>query len=51
LATGVWDGVDALEDQWQVERVFEPRMSRDEAGQRRADWDRAVRQTLAGVDA
>jgi glycerol kinase len=49
LATGVWDGVDALEAQWQVERVFEPRMSRDEAAQRQADWDRAVRQTLAGV--
>jgi glycerol kinase len=51
LATGVWRDADELAARWQVDRTFEPRMSRDEAGQRRADWDRAVRQTLAGAGA
>jgi glycerol kinase len=51
LATGVWRDADELAARWQVDRAFEPRMSRDEAGQRRADWDRAVRQTLAGAGA
>jgi len=32
---------------WQLDRAFEPRMSRDEAGARLAQWDRAVRQVLA----
>ena len=51
LATGVWRDADELAAHWQVDRSFEPRMSRDEAGQRQADWDRAVRQTLAGTGA
>jgi glycerol kinase len=51
LATGVWRDADELAAHWQVDRRFEPCMSRDEAGQRRADWDRAVRQTLAGTGA
>ena len=51
LATGVWRDADELAAHWQVDRRFEPRMSRDEAGQRQADWDRAVRQTLAGTGA
>ncbi|NCT84368.1 MAG: glycerol kinase GlpK [Comamonadaceae bacterium] len=32
---------------WQLERAFEPRMSRDAAGARMAQWERAVRQVLA----
>ena len=51
LATGVWRDAEELAAHWQVDRRFEPRMSRDEAGQRQADWDRAVRQTLAGTGA
>jgi len=30
-----------------VERRFEPRMSRDQAAAKMADWERAVRQTTA----
>ncbi|MFT7776310.1 glycerol kinase GlpK [Roseateles sp.] len=32
---------------WQLERAFEPRMSRDAAAARMAQWERAVRQVLA----
>jgi glycerol kinase len=45
LATGVWSGEGALADQWQVERVFEPSMSRDEAAQRMATWEQAVQRS------
>ena len=44
LATGLWRGTAELADQWQVQRVFEPQMSRDEAAQRMSRWDQAVRQ-------
>jgi len=44
LATGLYAGRDELTAQWQAEHRFEPRMSRDEAAQRMARWDRAVRQ-------
>ena len=47
LAVGVWTDVGALASQWQVERRFEPLMSRDEAAQRMAGWERAVGQAVA----
>jgi glycerol kinase len=43
----VWTDVGALASQWQVERRFEPLMSRDEAAQRMAGWERAVGQAVA----
>ena len=46
LATGVWPSTAKLAAQWDSDRVFEPAMSRDQAGQRMADWDRAVRQSI-----
>ena len=42
LATGVWRDSGEIADQWQAERVFEPAMSRDEAGARLAGWRRAL---------
>jgi glycerol kinase len=47
LATGVWSGLDELAAQWKAERTFVPTMSRDQAAQRMADWDHAVRQAVA----
>lgn len=47
LQAGVYAGTDALSAQWRAERVFEPQISADQAGQRMALWERAVRQTLA----
>jgi glycerol kinase len=48
LQAGVYAGLDELSAQWQAERVFHPTMSRDEAGARMAQWERAVRQATAG---
>jgi len=42
LATGVWRTSAEIAAQWQRERVFTPRMSRDEASARLAGWLRAV---------
>ena len=42
LATGVWRTSAEIAAQWQRERVFTPRMSRDEAQARLARWRRAV---------
>jgi glycerol kinase len=47
LQVGVYADTQALSAQWRAERVFEPQISADEAGQRMAQWARAVRQTLA----
>jgi len=48
LGTGVYESTEQIGAIWQLDRAFEPRMSRDEAGARLAEWDRAVRQVLAG---
>ena len=42
LAVGFWPSLEELTRLWQVERRFEPRMSRDEAAQRLRQWSRAV---------
>ena len=42
LATGVWRTSAEIAAQWQRERAFTPRMSRDEAQARLARWLRAV---------
>ncbi|PTT79258.1 glycerol kinase [Pelomonas sp. HMWF004] len=47
LGAGVYGSAEEIGHIWQLERAFEPRMSRDEAGARLAAWDRAVRQVLA----
>jgi glycerol kinase len=47
LAVGVWKSRDAIAAQWARDRVFEPRMSRDEAGSRLTGWARAVERAKA----
>jgi glycerol kinase len=42
LAVGFWTSPEELARNWQVERRFEPRMSRDEAEQRLRQWGRAI---------
>lgn len=42
LAAGVWPDREAIRQQWQVDRRFEPQISADEAAARRATWRRAV---------
>ncbi|MEH0166452.1 glycerol kinase GlpK [Roseateles microcysteis] len=47
LSSGLYAGLDELSGQWQAERVFEPAMSRERAAELMAQWERAVRQTVA----
>lgn len=47
VGAGVYASAEDIGAIWQLERAFEPRMSRDEAGARMAQWERAVRQVLA----
>jgi glycerol kinase len=47
LATGVYKNLDELAKQWQVERTFHPTLPRGRAQELMANWERAVRQTVA----
>jgi glycerol kinase len=42
LGIGFWDDAAVLDAQWQVERVFEPRIAADQAHSLREEWWRAV---------
>jgi len=42
LAVGFWPEREAIAQQWQADRVFEPQISRDAAGSRLHGWRRAV---------
>jgi glycerol kinase len=47
LSCGLYRNLDELAAQWQVERTFHPTMPRERAGELMANWERAVRQTVA----
>ena len=47
LHAGVYAGLDELERLWQPERVFTPRLPPEQAQERMARWEHAVRQTVA----
>jgi glycerol kinase len=47
LAVGLWRSSADIAARWQASRVFEPRMSRDEAESRLAGWSRAVERAKA----
>jgi glycerol kinase len=42
LGVGYWKGSDELDTQWQVDRVFEPKMGRDRAQALLSSWRKAV---------
>lgn len=42
LAVGFWSSLDDLSRNWQIDRRFEPVMTRDEAGTRMHEWSRAI---------
>ncbi|WP_395667996.1 glycerol kinase GlpK [Rhodoferax sp.] len=46
LTTGVYKSTGELSALWRAERRFEPSISRDQAAQRMAHWEHAVRQTV-----
>ncbi|MBU7572165.1 MAG: glycerol kinase GlpK [Hydrogenophaga sp.] len=47
LHSGVYGGLDELSKQWRAERTFHPTLSRERAAEKMAQWERAVRQTVA----
>jgi glycerol kinase len=47
LATGYWSSPDDVKANWQVERRFEPKMSRDESAHRRSRWTEALSRAKA----
>ena len=47
LSCGVYKNLDELAAQWQIERRFEPQMTRERATEMMLNWERAVRQTIA----
>jgi glycerol kinase len=47
LACGVYAGTDELAAQWQVERTFQPTMSRARARELMQRWEHAIAQTVA----
>jgi glycerol kinase len=46
LHTELYNGIDELSQQWTAERTFEPGLSREQAAEKMAGWERAVRQTV-----
>ena len=42
LSAGIWNSIGEIAEHWQIDRVFEPMISRDEAAQRMNDWGKAV---------
>jgi len=47
LSAGLYQSPQELAQHWRVERRFEPQMSRDQAQSLMANWEKAVRQTVA----
>ncbi len=47
LSCGVYNNLDELSAQWQVDRTFRPTMSRTRAEELMAQWEHAVRKTTA----
>jgi len=47
LSCGLYASRAALAAHWQAERTFHPQMPRDQAAERMARWEHAVRQTVA----
>ncbi|MBC7939378.1 MAG: glycerol kinase, partial [Chitinophagaceae bacterium] len=47
LHAGLYAGLDELSRQWRAERVFHPTLSREHAAEKMAQWEHAVRKTVA----
>jgi glycerol kinase len=49
LAVGMWDSPDVLASAWRAGAVYEPAMSRDQAGEMIAGWRAAVARARSQV--
>ncbi len=50
LAVGFWASPREVAAHWQIERTFEPRMSRDAAAERLKQWSRAVQRARGWIE-
>jgi glycerol kinase len=50
LAIGFWDGLDALRNNWQVDRTWQAQINEDARAAGYAGWQKAVERTLNWVD-
>ena len=46
LGVGFWDSLEELEQQWAVEKIFEPKMKQDQRDELYSNWKRAVERTF-----
>ena len=46
LATGFWNSEDDIDDNWQVDRIFKPRMEEEKREELLKGWHEAVKRTL-----
>ena len=51
LAVGYWPGRDAIAQQWQAEKIFEPNLSPDARNAQRAQWSKALKRSQAWENA
>ncbi|MGI4860903.1 MAG: glycerol kinase GlpK [Janthinobacterium lividum] len=51
LAIGYWENIDAIRDQWKLDRRFSPSMPQDEVSEHMQGWKRAIRAAKAWADA
>jgi glycerol kinase len=50
LATGYWKSVDELQQQWAVDRRFDPAMDKDQAANGLKGWRRAIKAAIAWTE-
>ena len=50
LAVGYWKNMEEIQEQWQVDRIFEPAMSEDERKNSSKQWQRAIKATQSWAD-
>lgn len=50
LATGVWNDLEALRQNWQIDRVWQPRMDESTRAELYRGWKRAVERTFGWVE-
>jgi glycerol kinase len=45
LAVGFWENIDALQSKWQVDKIFEPTIAREQRTKHIEGWERAIKAT------
>jgi glycerol kinase len=50
LAVGFWSSPDDVKANWQIDRTFEPAMSRDQAASLRSAWNKAIERSKSWAE-